>query len=144
MKTSKWLKTMRNKYDISQKKLSEETGINKYTIENIEQEKRKGSEETWKIIEDYFKNKDSQDISYSADCEDLINELKEDIEEFGEEHQCILIYKIIDNNFIFTNYDFIVDEMPFEPEKELEKDEQYIETNLKNALMIFEQQNKMF
>ena len=135
---------MRNKFNISQKKLSEETGINKFTIENIEQEKRKGSEKTWKIIEDYFKNKDNQIISFSVDSEDLIKELKEDIEEFGEEHQCILIYKIIDNNFVFTNYDFIVDEMPFEPEKELEKDEQYIETNLKNALMVFEQQNKMF
>ena len=144
MRTSKWLKEMRKKFNLSQKQLSEESGVNKLTIENLEQGRRKGSDETWELIETYFnKKKNDPTINISIDSEDIIEELKQDIEEFGEDCKCVLIYKIEKNHFIFTNYDFITDEKPFNPDEELEKNEYYLITNLKYALDIFEKQNKI-
>ena len=144
MRTSKWLKEMRKKFNISQKQLSEESGVNKLTIENLEQGRRKGSEKTWNLIETYFNKKNSDStINISYDSENLIEELKQDIEEFGEDCKCILIYKIEKNHFVFTNYDFIVEEDIFNPKKELKKGEFYLITNLKYALEIFEKQNEI-
>ena len=50
---------------------------------------------------------------------------------------------IIDDYIIFTNYDFVVEEDSFEPEKELDADEFFIQTTLKYALEVFENQNKI-
>ncbi len=143
MKNKEWLKKMRAKFNITQKQLSDESGVNKLTIENLEQGKRKGSEETWKLIEDYFEKREKGIIDISMDSEDLIQELQEDIEEFGEDHPCILVYKYKNGIFLFTNYDFITDEMPFNPDKELREGEYYIETTFKYALEVFEKQNKI-
>ena len=79
----------------------------------------------------------------SFDSEEIIEELEQDIEEFGEDNPCILVYKIIDEHIIFTNYDFITEENPFDPEKELEDGEKFIETSFKYALEVFEAQNKI-
>ena len=143
MRTKEWLKKTREKFHLSQKKMSEESGINKFTIENIEQGRRKGTDETWKLIEEYFKTKEKGIYSFSVECEDLIDEIKEDINEFGENCPAILVYKISDNQFIFTNYNFIGEEIPFNPEKDLEEDELYLETTLKYVLDVFEKQNKI-
>lgn len=143
MKSKEWLKSMRKKLNITQKQLSDESGVNKLTIENIEQGRRKGSEETWKAIEEFFKKKDEGIFKLSYDCEDLIEEIKHDIEEFGEDHACILVYKIVNGAFIFTNYDFITNEEPFDPEKELCDNEYYMITTFKYALDVFEKQNKI-
>lgn len=82
------------------------------------------------------------DINYSYDNEEIINELKRNIEEFGENHKCILVYKVIDNKIFFTNYNFIEEEGFFNLKKELDKDEKYIVTDFKYALKLFEEQNK--
>ena len=76
MRTKEWLKKMREKFGLSQKQLSEESGVNKLTIENLEQGRRKGSEETWQAIEEYFKKKDEGIFKLSYDCEDLIEEIE--------------------------------------------------------------------
>lgn len=142
MRTKEWLKAQREKNNLTQQDLADKIDVSKFTIENIEQGKRLGSVETWEKIEDFFKA-DTMKISY--DSEDLINELKGDILEFGENKECILVYKVYDDGRIFfTNYDFIVDETPFDPNKELEPDEKYIETTFKYALEVLESQNKMF
>lgn len=86
----------------------------------------------------------SDSINYSYNNEELIDELKRDIDEFGEDHKCILVYKVIDDRIFFTNYDFIVEEDPFDPNKELDDDEKYIVTDFKYALEVFEEQNKLF
>lgn len=140
MRTAEWLKNQRVKHSLTQSQLAQKIGISKFSIENIEQGKRMGSAETWEKIENYFCN--GETIQLSFDCSELIEELKEDIEEFGEDNPCILIYKIINDHVFFTNYDFICEEKPFNPKKELEEDEHYIETTFKYALEVFEAQNK--
>lgn len=52
-----WLLKLRNENKISQKELAEKTGLSIYTIQNIEQEKRKGSKKTIDILNNYFKKK---------------------------------------------------------------------------------------
>lgn len=144
MRTKEWLKKKRIKYCLTQRELANAIKVSPYTIEQIEQGRRLGSADTWKKIEEYFGGeiKEETKISYASD--DLIEELKQDIEEFGEEEACILIYKIIGNQIIFTNYGFITNEEPFNSKGELEDGEAYIETTLKYALEVFEKQNNIF
>ena len=47
MKTKEWLINKRNDLNLTQKKLSEKSGVNILTIHAIEQGKRYGSDETW-------------------------------------------------------------------------------------------------
>ena len=143
MRTKEWLREKRTQYCYTQRQLAREIGVSPFTIEQIEQGKRLGSVETWEKIENFFKNEDEIDIKVSYESDDLISELKEDIEEFGEDNPCILVYKIVGNHIIFTNYDFITKEDPFNPDEELEDDEYYIETTFKYALEVFERQNKV-
>ena len=49
-----WLKELRLKYNLTQKQLAKETGINIFTIQNIEQDKRKGAKETIDTLKNYF------------------------------------------------------------------------------------------
>jgi transcriptional regulator with XRE-family HTH domain len=49
-----WLKELRLKYNLTQKQLAKETNINIFTIQNIEQDKRKGSKETLDKLNEYF------------------------------------------------------------------------------------------
>lgn len=144
MKTKEWLKEQRVKYSLTQQQLANEIGISRFAIENIEQGRRLGSVETWNKIENYFENSNDDLINISYNSNDLIEELKIDIEEFGEEHECILIYKVVNDNIVFTNYDFICEEEPFNPDKELLENEYYLETTFKYALEVFENQNKTF
>lgn len=132
--------------------LLKKLGISTSTIENIEQGKRLGTAETWEKIEGFFENDNLISISY--DSEELIEELKQDILEFGEDYPCILVYKIIEDHIFFTNYDFIIEEddidvfdnnddiRPFNPKKDLHPGEKYITTTFKYALEVLEAQNK--
>lgn len=142
MRTKEWLIKNRTKYALTQRQLANKIGVSPYTIENIEQGKRLGSAESWEKLENFFKNSENDECT-SYDSSNLIEELQMDILEFGEDHNCILIYKIIDDHILFTNYDFIVEESKFNPEIELESDEKYIITTFKYALEVFESQNKL-
>lgn len=125
MKTKEWLKEKRTEKGLTQQELAEKLGFSVFTIENIEQGKRLGSADTWTKIENFF---DDDEPKISFESNDLIEEIKKDIEEFGEDETCFLIYKIINNNIIFVNYDFDVEEdffgdeiKPFDPKKDLKK-----------------------
>ena len=143
MRTKEWLKDERKKRGISQQELADLCGINKFTIENIEQGRRMGSAETWEKIESFLINDNEPIISYESD--ELIEDIKEDIEEFGEDEVCYLMYKVIDNHIIFTYYVLANDEeMPFDSKKDVEKDEKYMKTCLQYALEVFEAQNRLF
>lgn len=50
MKTKEWLINKRNDLNLTQKKLSEKSGVNILTIQAIEQGKRYGSDETWEKL----------------------------------------------------------------------------------------------
>ena len=138
-RTSSWLKKMREKFGLTQAKLSEESGVNKLTIENIEQNRRKGSEATWQMIEDYFSKKElGENIIYSFDSESIIDELKEEIDLYGEDYPCIVSYEIVDDwHFHFTDY-FIDDD-----KINIKNNEKLLHTNLKDALYLFEEQDKI-
>lgn len=137
MKTKEWLKKNRKLLKLTQKELAEKLNLSTDAIRQIESGRRLGAVETWKKIEDFFE----RGIEFSYGCEELIEEITQDIEKFGENERCILIYKVIDNNILFINYDFIVKKELLKTE--LEKDAKYIETNLKYALEIFKEQNKI-
>lgn len=141
MRTRNWLKEKRNENNLTQRELADKIGLSPFTIEQIEQGKRLGSAETWEKIENFFS--EETDIKISYESEDLIEELKQDIAEFGEDHPCILVYKVIEDYIFFTNYDFITEEDPFNPDEELKKDDHYLETTFKYALEVFEAQNKI-
>ncbi len=141
MRTRNWLKEKRNESKLTQRELADKIGLSPFTIEQIEQGKRLGSAETWEKIENFFS--EETDIKISYESEDLIEELKQDIAEFGEDHPCVLVYKVIEDYIFFTNYDFITEEDSFNPDKELEKDERYLETTFKYAFEVFEAQNKI-
>lgn len=144
MRTKEWLIKNRTKYVLTQRQLAAKIGVSAYTIENIEQGKRLGSVETWNKIENFFKNSELEKENTSYDSTDLIEELTSDIEEFGDNHACILIYKVVNDCIVFTNYDFIVEEDKFDAKKELDENEKYIVTTLKYALDVFKNQNKLF
>lgn len=141
IRTKEWLIEQRVKQGLTQNQLANKIGMSIHTIENIEQGKRLGSVETWEKITNFFTNVEEVKLSY--DCEEIIEELKEDIEEFGEDENCILIYKVEDNHIVFTNYDFITKDDPLNPSEELDDGENFIETNLKYALEVFENQNEI-
>lgn len=142
IRTKEWLVNQRIKYSLTQAQLALKSGVNKYTIENIEQGKRLGSLETWEKLEKFF-NSDEVEVNYSYDCNDLIEEIKADIKECGEDKECYLFYKIEHDRIIFTNYDFIVEEKPL-TEDDFKEGEKVIVTTLKYALEVFENQNKIF
>lgn len=139
MKTKEWLKKIRNRLGLTKQEFADEIGVSFDLIKSIESGKRKGSDETWEKIIKYLKEqKLNSSIKFSFDSEDLIEELKEDIEEFGPDEECYLFYKL-DNDFglLFTNYDFEV--LP----EELDKDEEILKTTLNYALKLFEIQNEI-
>lgn len=138
MRTKEWLVNARKSNNLTQEQLAKNIGVSPFTIMQIEQGKRMGSVDTWNKIESFFENGEP---IYQFESSELIDEIKEDIAEFGEDHPCVLIYKVIDNHIFFTNYDFIVEEDPFNPKKELKDGESYIKTSLQYALEVFEAQN---
>lgn len=57
------------------------------------------------------------------ECEDLINELKEDIEEFGEKEIFVAWLENINGTDVVTNYDFLAKDLK---QDELESNERFI------------------
>jgi len=72
IKDKKWLKNKRIEKGLTQKELAEKTGLSVFTIQNIEQGSRKGSELTWEKIYNFFERGENPKISY--DSEELIEE----------------------------------------------------------------------
>lgn len=60
---------------------------------------------------------------YSFDSEDLINELKQDIEEFGAQKDLYAWYKIIAGVKLYTNYDFPDPDFPIDYNQEVKSGE---------------------
>lgn len=140
MKTKEWLREKLKENNLTQKELAEGIGISLNAISKIVRGERFGSPDTWHKIENFF-DVDEGFISYESG--EIIKELSQDIEEFGSDHECILVYKIYNHNIIFTNYDFIVDECPFDPKKELRPGEKYVKSTLGEALQLFEDQDRI-
>ena len=87
-----------------------------------------------------FINSNGERISY--DCSDLIEELSDDIEEFGGDTVVNVWCTESQGVTLYTNYDFIDEEAPLQ-EDEIYEDK-YIEQMTMTALMnLFEQQNEI-
>ena len=73
---------------------------------------------------------------------ELINELKEDIAEFGDNEEIAVWCKDYDGATIYTNYDFINPESPIEP-SELKNDEYIKLMTMGELLPLLEKQNSI-
>lgn len=132
-----WLREIREQNNLTQKELAKLTGLNIYTIQNIEQGKRVGNLDTITALMKFF---NIGNISW--DSEELIEELKEDIEEFGADEELIAFFEKKGEYIFLTNYDFEEEESPCT--KEELKDYVYIvKARAKEILAILEYQNKI-
>lgn len=88
-----------------------------------------------------FENKNGEKIRF--ECSELIEELREDIEEFGGKMIVAVWCRKYNGVEIYTNYDFFEEESPIE-ESEL-RDGEYIKQMTMTALLILlEKQNEIF
>ena len=86
---------------------------------------------------------ENENVNISFDSEELIQEVKRDIKEFGKGHQVMVFirrYPQFNKSFI-VNYDFIVDEMPFTG-KDFRENETLERMPLGILLQKLEEQNK--
>lgn len=79
-----------------------------------------------------FVNKDGENISF--ECSELIEELKEDIQEFGGDRLVAVWCRKEHGVEVYVNYDFYDEEKPIQ-EAELQEEE-YIKTMTTTALLI--------
>lgn len=87
-----------------------------------------------------FINKYGIKISY--ECTDLIEELKQDIEEFGGDTIIAVWCKENEGITFYTNYDFIDDEEPI-TENELQDGEFLKQMTMTALLILLEEQNEL-
>lgn len=87
-----------------------------------------------------LRNEHGMSISY--ECEELIEDLKRDILEFGEDEILYVWMKEIHGVKICVNYDFVVDEDPVSP-NEIEKDETLTTMKAKELLKLLQKQNEI-
>ena len=81
-------------------------------------------------------------MNISYECSELIEELKRDIEEFGDKDMYAFFEEINCNTFL-TNYDFIVDEKPLST-KDFKSNTKYIKImKASEILRILEEQNSI-
>lgn len=103
MKTKEWLINKRNDLNLTQKKLSEKSGVNILTIQAIEQGKRYGSDETWEklikaldvkfydfkdILDYYGSDKFTIYISYNLSISSFMRDLSVEDFEFRND-ECV-------------------------------------------------------
>lgn len=87
-----------------------------------------------------FVNADGFKISY--ECSELIEELKQDITEFGGDRIVIVWCKDYEGVIIYTNYDFIDKDYPIN-ESELEDGEFLKQMTMSALLTVLEKQNEI-
>ena len=86
-------------------------------------------------------NSEGSNISY--DSSELIEDLKQDILEFGNDYIVAVWYKQIEGVTVYTNYDFIDEDSPIE-KSELEDGEQIKTMTMGALLTTLEKQNSLF
>lgn len=79
-------------------------------------------------------------MKISYECSDLIEELKQDIKEFGD-IDMYAFFRNINGNTFLVDYDFIEDEMPLTSEELKDEIAQIMKAS--EILKILEEQNKI-
>lgn len=87
-----------------------------------------------------FVNADGKSVSY--ECSELIEELKQDITEFGGNKVVAVWCKEHEGVTIYTNYDFIEEEEPLR-ESELKDGEFLKQMTMSALLIVLEKQNSI-
>lgn len=157
IRTGEWLRKTREEAHLTRPKLSEMTGVSVEMIRSIEIGRRPGSADVWEVLNAVL----DKGPSLSFDCDDLIQEVLADIDDFGPDYPCVLFYKKEGDLFIFHNYaleeDLNPDDSMLEDEflrlkyskKELKEafdlqpSEIQIESTLQQAYDIFDYQNRI-
>ncbi len=157
IRTGEWLRKTREEAHLTRPQLSEMTGVSVEMIRSIEIGRRPGSADVWEVLNAVL----DKGPSLSFDCDDLIQEVLADIDDFGPDYPCVLFYKKEGDLFIFHNYaleeDLNPDDSVLEDEflrlkyskKELKEafdlqpSEIQIESTLKQAYDIFDYQNRI-
>ena len=85
-----------------------------------------------------FVNRTGEKISY--DCSELIEELEEDIEEFGGDTAVAVWQKEVQGVTLYTNYDFIEEEVPLSS-FELKEGETITKMTMTALLLLLRQQD---
>lgn len=85
-----------------------------------------------------FINAEGKSISY--ECSGLIEELKQDIVEFGGDKIVAVWCREYEGVIIYTNYDFIEEEQPIQQE-EIRTDETIRQMTMSALLEVLERQN---
>lgn len=83
-----------------------------------------------------------QGLGISYECSELIEELKEDIVEFGGDTVVAVWCKDNSGVTLYTNYDFIDKEQPI-TEKEVDDDEYIQKMTMSALLILLEKQNEI-
>lgn len=157
IRTGEWLRKTREEAHLTRPQLSEMTGVSVEMIRSIEIGRRPGSADVWEVLNAVL----DKGPSLSFDCDDLIQEVLADIDDFGPDYPCVLFYKKEGDLFIFHNYaleeDLNPDDSMLEDEflrlkyskKELKEafdlqpSEIQIESTLQQAYDIFDYQNRI-
>lgn len=157
IRTGEWLRKTREEAHLTRPQLSEMTGVSVEMIRSIEIGRRPGSADVWEVLNAVL----DKGPSLSFDCDDLIQEVLADIDDFGPDYPCVLFYKKEGDLFIFHNYAFEEDLNPDDSmledeflrlkysKKELKEafdlqpSEIQIESTLQQAYDIFDYQNRI-
>lgn len=83
-----------------------------------------------------------QGLRISYECSELIEELKEDIVEFGGDTVVAVWCKDNSGVTLYTNYDFIDEDQPI-TEKEVDDDEYIQKMTMSALLILLEKQNEI-
>lgn len=86
-------------------------------------------------------SKNGKLISY--ECTELIDELKEDIKEFGGNKDVAVWCKYVNDVEIYTNYDFVTEEDSIDKKIELKNDELITVMSMSDLLPLLERQNSI-
>ena len=142
IKTGEWLKNELSDNGITQKELAKAAGLSIPAIAKIISGERMGQPETWRKIQIALENLRgvTQTVSYSSDK--FIDELKEEIELYGENQICNVFYTVNDGNIIFKDY-LLPEDMPEHYGNDLKKMNS-LRITLKEALDLFTEQDDMF
>ncbi len=89
IRTGEWLRKTREEAHLTRPQLSEMTGVSVEMIRSIEIGRRPGSADVWEVLNAVL----DKGPSLSFDCDDLIQEVLADIDDFGPDYPCVLFYK---------------------------------------------------
>lgn len=140
IKTREWLLDALSRHKMTQKELAEKSGLSLPAISKICIGERLGSPESWNKILTVFNTS-----NVSVESSNMIEELKEEIEEYGPTYGCMVFYEINEiGSIIFKDYALPEDMKNSDFNKGGLGKLNSLRITLKEALELFENQDRIF